>query len=69
MNLLTFGTDTAQRFTALWQREAGATYHPWADVLTIIGFLDDLRDDSGSERNLVEDMLARAVAELGGTSR
>jgi len=69
VNLLTFGTDTAQRFTALWQREAGATYHPWADVLTIIGFLDDLRDDSGSERNLVEDMLARAVAALGGTGR
>ncbi len=69
VNLLTFGTDTAQRFTALWQRAAGATYHPWADVVTIIGFLDDLRDDWGSERLLAEDMLARAVAELGGTLR
>jgi hypothetical protein len=69
VNLLTFGTDAAQRFTALRQRAAGATYHPWADVVTIIGFLDDLCDDRGSERLLVEDMLARAVAELGGTSR
>lgn len=69
VNLLTFGVDAAQRFTALWQRAADATYHPWADVITIIGFLDDLRDDWGSERLLVEHMLAHAVAELGGTSR
>ena len=69
VNLLTFGTDAAQRFTVLWQRTAGATYHPWADVVTIIGFLDDLRDDQGSERHLVEDMLARAVAEIGGSSQ
>jgi aminoglycoside phosphotransferase (APT) family kinase protein len=69
VNLLTFGTDAAEHFTALWQHAAGDTYHPWADVLTIIGFLDDLRDDWGSERLLVEDMLARAVADLGGNSR
>jgi aminoglycoside phosphotransferase (APT) family kinase protein len=69
VSLLTFGTDTAERFTALWQRASGAAYHPWADVVTIIGFLDDLRDDWGSERLLVEDMLANAVADLGRTSR
>ena len=69
VNLLTFCTGAAERFTALWQKAAGATYHPWADVVTIIGFLDDLREDWGSERLLVEDMLARAVAELGGNSR
>ena len=39
------------------------------NVVTIIGFPDDLRDDWGSERLLIEDMLARAVAELGGNSR
>lgn len=69
VNLLTFGTGTAERFTTGWQQAAGAAYHPWADVVTIVGFLDDLRDDWGSERLLVEDMLARAVADLGGTSR
>ena len=37
-----------------------ATYHPWGDVVTVVGFLDDLHDDWGSERLLVEDMLARA---------
>ncbi len=69
VSLLTFGTEEAERFTAFWQQAASVTYHPWADVITIIGFLDDLRDDWGSERLLVEDMLACAVAELGGTSR
>jgi aminoglycoside phosphotransferase (APT) family kinase protein len=69
VNLLTFGTDAAEEFTAWWQRLSGAAYHPWAEVVTIIGFLDDLRGDWGSERLLVEDMLARAVAELGGNSR
>jgi hypothetical protein len=39
----------------------------WAgDVVTVIGFLDDLRDDWGSERPLVEGMLARAVTDLAG---
>jgi hypothetical protein len=66
VNLLTFGAGTAERFTGLWERVSGTVYHPWADIITIIGFLDDLRDDWGSERLLVEDMLARAVAGLGG---
>jgi hypothetical protein len=69
VNLLTFSISAAERFTALWQQAAGAAYHPWADVVIIIGFLDDLREDWGSERLLVEDMLTRAVAELGGASR
>jgi len=35
-------------------------------VVTVVGFLDDLHADWGPERLLVEDMLARAVADLGG---
>jgi hypothetical protein len=69
VNLLTLGAGASERFTAWWQEASGDTYHPWADVVTIIGFLDDLREDWGSERLLVEDMLARAVAELGRDSR
>ena len=69
VNLLTFGTGEAGQYTAWWQRAAGTAYHPWADVVTIIGFPDDLREDWESERLLVEDMLARAVAELGGAAR
>ena len=69
VDLLDLGTDAAERFTAVWQHASGTDFHPWADVVTIIGFLDDLRDDWGPERLLIEDMLGRAVAELGGTSR
>jgi aminoglycoside phosphotransferase (APT) family kinase protein len=69
VNLLTLGTDAAERFTAWWQHASGTAYHPWADVVTIIGFLDDLRDDWGPEELIIEDMLARAVAELGEFSR
>jgi hypothetical protein len=69
VNLLTFGTDAVPRFTALWQQTAGAAYHPWGDIVTVVDFLDGLRDDRGPGRLLVEDLLARAVAELGGSSR
>lgn len=65
VNLLRFGAGAAERFTGLWERVSGIAYHPWADIVTIIGFLDDLRDDWGPERLLLEDMLARAVAGLG----
>ncbi|MGH9086685.1 MAG: hypothetical protein ACRDYZ_00970 [Acidimicrobiales bacterium] len=34
-------------------------------VVTIVGFLDGLRDDPGSDRFTMEEALARAVAELG----
>jgi len=60
------GAEVASRFTVRWEQLAGATYHPWGDVVTVVGFLDDLHDDWGSERLLVEDMLARAIAELAG---
>ncbi len=69
VNLLTLGAGPAQRFTAWWQQASGDTYHPWADVVTIIGFLDDLRDYWGSDRLLIEDMLARAVTDLGEATR
>jgi aminoglycoside phosphotransferase (APT) family kinase protein len=66
INLLTMGTEVASRFTVRWERVAGTAYHPWGDVVTVVGFLDDLHDDWGSERFGVEDMLARAIAELSG---
>jgi aminoglycoside phosphotransferase (APT) family kinase protein len=62
VNLLTFGPAVAERFTRLWEHAAGTSYNPWGDVVAILGFLDDLRDDQGSEGLMVEDMLARAVA-------
>jgi hypothetical protein len=57
----------AERFTAMWQRRSGTRFHPWGDVVTIIGSLDGFRDEppADPERSAVEDALARAVAELG----
>jgi hypothetical protein len=66
--LFQYGLDTADRFTSVWERLTGATYHPWADVVTIIGSLDELRDEPDDDRFLVEEALARAVAQLGATS-
>jgi len=66
-NLFQYGLEVAERFTASWQRRGGTRYHPWGDLVTIIGFLDGLRDQppADPERLAVEDALAKAVAELG----
>jgi aminoglycoside phosphotransferase (APT) family kinase protein len=65
VNLLSsHGPEVVQRFTHLWEQLAGRTYDPWADVVTIVGFLDTLRDESPSDHRGVEDMLAEAVAGL-----
>jgi hypothetical protein len=66
-NLFPYGMEVAERFTTMWERLSGTRFDPWADVVTIIGSLDGLRDDppADPERSAVEDALARAVAELG----
>ena len=63
-NLLAFDRSVAERFTTLWEQVSGDRFHPWADLVTIVGFFDDLRSGWGSERYLVEDLLVDAVAEL-----
>jgi aminoglycoside phosphotransferase (APT) family kinase protein len=65
-NLLSYGTEVVDRFTTLWEQASGLSYDPWADVSTIIGCLDDLRNEPPSGRLAVEEALARAVAELRG---
>jgi hypothetical protein len=65
-NLLGFSREVADRFTHLWEQASGMTYHPWADVVTIIGFLGDLRLDRGSEGDVIEQVLTEAVAQLSG---
>jgi hypothetical protein len=40
----------------------GLTYEPWADVVTIIGCLDDLRDCPPTDPTGLESFLARAMA-------
>lgn len=64
-NLLSCGRDAVDRFTTWWERSSGRRYDPWADLSTIIGWLDGLRDEKPSDGYLAEDCLAWAVAELG----
>jgi aminoglycoside phosphotransferase (APT) family kinase protein len=64
-NLLRYGLDVVDRFTTIWENITGLTYHPWADIVAIIGFLDALHEDPPSDRFVIEDALARSVAELG----
>ncbi len=65
-NLFRFGLDVADRFTAVWEGMTGDRYDPWADVVTIVGFLDGLREAFPEDGLAMEEALARAVAELGG---
>jgi aminoglycoside phosphotransferase (APT) family kinase protein len=66
-NLFPYGLAAVARFTRAWEDLTGATYHPWADIVTTIGFLDGLRDEppDPAEREVIEEVLARAVSALG----
>jgi aminoglycoside phosphotransferase (APT) family kinase protein len=66
-NLLRYGPDVADRFTRAWESLTGSRYHPWADVVTIVGCLDELRACRPRDCATVEAFLARAVAELGAS--
>jgi len=66
-NLFRYGLHVADRFTAVWERLTGDKYQPWAEIASIVGFLDALRDDPGSDRFVTEEALARAVIEFGGS--
>lgn len=67
MNLLLYNATLAQELRATWQRRSGQTYHPWADVMSIIGFLDNLRDlpPGAAARHAIETALTDAVGALG----
>jgi hypothetical protein len=48
-NLFRHGLEVADRFTVLWEQQAGLSYRPWAEIVAIIGFLDGLLDDPGCD--------------------
>lgn len=57
-----FGLAVADRFTAMWEAEAGRRYDRWADVAAVIGMLDDhLRAEAPSNAAGIEEQLARAL--------
>ncbi len=68
-NLFVYGLQVADRFSTIWEDLSGQGYHPWAEVVGIIGMLDAFRSDEGRQRTATEDALARAVAEMGAVGR
>ncbi|MDP9332303.1 MAG: aminoglycoside phosphotransferase family protein [Actinomycetota bacterium] len=66
MNLLLYDATLAEEFRLTWQRRSGRPYHPWADVMCIIGTLDSLRDHppGSASRHNIEAALTQAVGDL-----
>ena len=66
MNLLYFDQDLADEFREVWEQRSGLRFHPWADVMSIIGILDNLRQrpPSPRARRAMETALAHAIAAL-----
>jgi aminoglycoside phosphotransferase (APT) family kinase protein len=64
-NLFDYGLRVADEFTAAWERLTGATYDPWAEVVSIVGILDMFRAAPPTDPHSVEAALTRALAELG----
>lgn len=66
INLFYDNEDLAHRLTSEWERATGNNFHPWADIVTIIGLLDGLREHPPrtAARSAIEDALTRAVNQL-----
>lgn len=64
-NLLRYAPDLADAFTRFVEDSTGRTFHPWADIATIIGMLDGLRGTPPRQRGrrAIEKALADAVLE------
>lgn len=62
-NLLFYAHDLADAFTGFVEDATGRTFHPWADIATLIGMLERLRDapPRPTARRAIEDVIARAV--------
>ena len=63
LNLFFYDDDLARSFTAAWEELAGARFHPWADVVAIVGSLDNLRahPPAARARVAIEEALVRAA--------
>jgi len=65
VNLFRYGLEVADRFTDIWEQLSNRSYHPWAEVVWIVGCLDGLRDGQASDDFVMEEALARAVGDMG----
>jgi aminoglycoside phosphotransferase (APT) family kinase protein len=66
LNLAYTDRDLPQLLREIWEQRSGHTFDPWADVMSIIGALDNLRDrPPGTQaRRAIDHMLTTVVAEL-----
>lgn len=66
LNFAFYDEDLPRLLRTTWERRTGRTFDPWADVMSIIGFLDSLRDapPASGARHTIDDILTAAVADL-----
>jgi hypothetical protein len=66
LNLTHHDPDLAERLGRIWEHRTGRTFDPWADIMTIIGSIDSLRDTPPNTRarNAIDHTLTAAVANL-----
>jgi len=66
MDMLLYDANLADELRTTWERYSGRTFHPWADVMSIIGTLDSLRRQppGPAARAALETAVARAVNDL-----
>lgn len=66
-NFLGYAPELAAEFTDLAETALNREFHPWADIASLIGFLDGLRRNPPREvgRVAIENAIAAAVADLG----
>jgi aminoglycoside phosphotransferase (APT) family kinase protein len=66
LNLLYYDDGLADQLRRAWEHRSGRPYDPWADVMSIIGTLDNMRTpkNPSKSRLAIEDTLAQAVADL-----
>ena len=66
LNLAYTNPGLADRLRDIWQTRTGRTFHPWADIATIIGALDNLRDTppGTNAQHAIDNMIHDAVTDL-----
>jgi aminoglycoside phosphotransferase (APT) family kinase protein len=67
LNLAFYDPDLPELLRVTWGRRSGRSFDPWADVMTVIGALDHLRDTlpASGARRTIDEILTAAVTELG----
>ena len=67
LNMLYYDPQLAHDLRRAWEERSGRPYNPWADIMSIIGVLDNIRSpkNPNKTRLAIEETLAQAVADVG----